>query len=363
MGLSVRDITDMTRLAALAADPKGTSREEIYLAVASLFRTQGPYLTERERDLMCDILRMLTRDVEMAIRISLAERLADDPNAPEGLVHLLVDDKIEVARPVILRSKTLTDEDILEFIETASEAHQAAFAERPNIGEPVTARLARSDAESVLMALVRNVTARIAHDTFETLVEKSRIVAALQAPLVERPDLPSPLASRMCEWVSDTLKTYIATKYDVAPGRIAQTVEVAATAVQRPSPISSDDPARGAQKLIEKMAIAGQLKAGFLLRVLHQGQMDLFDLGFARLLNLPLAETRAALYERGPRGVALACRAAGIDRCVFSTVFNLTRQAKKMPPSISRDDLTDVDAIFDGSKTEALGNLQGQRAA
>src|ERR1700754_3135287 len=107
-------MSDMGRLAQLAMNPgAGTSREEIYLAVASLYRIQGTGLNQRERELMREILRRLARDVEMAIRIALAERLASDPTAPHDLILLLVDDAIEVARPLILNSPLLTEADAL----------------------------------------------------------------------------------------------------------------------------------------------------------------------------------------------------------------------------------------------------------
>ena len=73
VGLTARDMSDMGRLAQLAANPSGTSREEIYLAVASLYRVQGAGLDERERELMREILRRLAGDVEMAIRTALAD--------------------------------------------------------------------------------------------------------------------------------------------------------------------------------------------------------------------------------------------------------------------------------------------------
>src|SRR6202042_1698820 len=161
LGLTARDMRDMGRLAQLAANPQGTTREEIFLAVASLYRIQGSYLNERERALMQDILKMLARDVEMAIRISLAERLADDSNAPHDLILLLADDAIEVARPLILRSPLLTETDVLRMIGECGEGHQQAAASRPNIGEPVTEALVKLEAESVLTALVRNITAKI----------------------------------------------------------------------------------------------------------------------------------------------------------------------------------------------------------
>src|ERR1700755_263042 len=107
-------MSDMGRLAQLAVNPNsGASREEIYLAVASLYRIQGAGLNNRERELMREILRRLTRDVEMAIRIALAQRLADDANVPHDLILLLVDDSIEVARPLILHSPLLTEKDTL----------------------------------------------------------------------------------------------------------------------------------------------------------------------------------------------------------------------------------------------------------
>jgi uncharacterized protein (DUF2336 family) len=357
VGLTARDMSDMGRLAQLAVNPQGTSREEIYLAVASLYRIQGTGLNERERALMHEILRRLTRDVEMAIRIALAERLADDTTAPHDLILLLADDKIEVARPLLLRSPLLTDDDFLKLLAETSTAHHEAVAARAHIGEPVTEVLAGSEAEPVLVALIRNVTAKISSHTFEALVEKSRHIASLQEPLTHRPDLPPVLATRMCEWVSDILKTYIAKNYSIAPAKLSTAIAEAETVVKSEPAAPRTPPTESAQKLIEKLAIGGQLKAGFLLRVLHQGQIDLFDLALAKMVDLPLAELRAKFYA-SPRAVALACRGVGIDRCVFNTVFNLSRHTSGMGNSMSPADIAEVDRVFTSvAKPMALTEL------
>jgi uncharacterized protein (DUF2336 family) len=355
-------MSDMGRLAQLAVNPQGTSREEIYLAVASLYRIQGTGLNQRERALMHEILRRLTRDVEMAIRIALAERLADDTTAPHDLILLLADDAIEVARPLLLRSPLLSDEDVLKLITDAGHAHHEAAANRPHIGEPITDLLANSTAEPVLVALVRNATAKISSLAYETLVEKSKSIASLQEPLTRRPDLPPVLATRMCEWVSDALKTYIVRNYAIAPEKLTLAMTEASQVLKSEPATPRTPPAESAQKLIEKLAIAGQLKAGFLLRVLHQGQLDLFDLALARLVNLPLGEVRAKFYDGGPRAVALACRGVGIDRCVFNTVYNLSRQARNMRTTLTPADQTEVDRVFTTvSKPAALGELASLR--
>ena len=351
-------MSDMGRLAQLAVNPQGTSREEIYLAVASLYRIQGTGLNERERSLMHEILRRLTGDVEMTIRIALAERLADDATAPLELIFLLCDDAIEVARPLLLRSPLLSDEDILKLIVSTGHAHHEVVAGRPHIGEPVTDHLAKSEKESVLVALVRNATAKISAAAYERLVEKSRLIETLQEPLTHRDDLPPALATRMCEWVSDALKSYIGRNYPVAPSRLVSALSEASSVLKNEPAVPRAAPAESAQKLIEKLAVSGQLKAGFLLRVLHQGQLDLFDLGLAKLTNIPLPELRMKFYDGGPRAVALACRGVGIDRCVFNTVYNLSRQARDLRATLTVADQAEVERVFTTlSKPVALGEL------
>jgi uncharacterized protein (DUF2336 family) len=347
---------DVRRLAALASGTPKSKRNDIYMAVAGLYRMQNAQLSERERALMRDILKRLTHDVEMAIRISLAETLADDPDAPLDLILLLADDAIEVARPIILRSRQLTDQDILEFLAHADIARQAVCAERPHIGEPVTDKLAASEAESVLVALVRNLTARIATSTFATLVEKSRRFAKLQEPLAQRKDLPAPLAERMCLWASDAIKSFILENRRLDPVSLSGAVQQATRAV---TAAPAADAPEGGRKLVDKLAVAGQLKPGFLVRVLQQGQTDLFDIAFAKLLEVEPTDFREIFYRRGARPVALACKAVGIDRCVFPTIYCVSRQSRSINPILSHEERTEIDAVF-GSLTrkEAMGILR-----
>jgi uncharacterized protein (DUF2336 family) len=297
-------------------------------------------------------------DVEMAIRVALAQRLADDTTAPHDLILMLVDDTVEVARPLILNSPLLTETDVLRLIAHADVGHLEAVAGRPNIGTPVTDELARSNHESVLVALVRNATAKISEGTYKTLVEKSRALADLQEPLIRRPDLPPQLANHMCEWVSDALKSFITTHYQMAPKAVETALTDAVQMVRNPGAGPKDQSTDSAQKLIDKLAGSGQLKTGFLMRVLSQGQMDLFDLAFSRLLEMELIHFRAAFYNGGARAVAVSCRAVGIDRAVFATVFNLSRQSRRLPTALSKADSAIVDQVFsDMTRQAAMAEL------
>src|SRR5262249_20233316 len=154
-------------------------------------------------------------------------------------------------------------------------------------------------------------------------------------------DLPPQLASRMYVWVSGALKTALMARYPHITHSLARAIDESAQSVQSGKPATSRD---SAKKLIDKLVASGQLKSSFLVRVLHQGQMELFEQGFAALLGMESETLRKALYEGSPETVALACRAAGIDRSVFMTIFNLSRSHKQLTTRLSDADQNIIQA-------------------
>ena len=334
--------------------------DDIYMAISALVEHQRSAFTKPERDQAADILKRISKDVEMSIRIRLAEQLADDPDAPRELIVLLADDRIEVARLVLARSPVLSETDLLAVIRNGTDDHQIVVAGRPAIGETLTAALARSACEAAVVALLRNSSAKLARSTFEHIAERARRSPVLQAPLVERRDLPPELASRLYTWVSGALKTALSTRYPDIAQSLARAIDQSSLSAQ------ADEPPVGeanAKKLIEKLHASGQLRASFLIRVLNQGQMELFEHAFAALLSMEVDVMRRALYGENPMTVALACRAAGIDRAVFMTVFNLSRHHRHVTARLSDSDQIQIGDVFSQiRRTEALDRLRIQAA-
>jgi uncharacterized protein (DUF2336 family) len=335
-------------------------RDEIYLAVANLFDHHKGTFSKHERELAADILKRISKDVEMSIRIGLAERLAHDQNAPRELILMLADDRVEVAKPILARSPVLSDADLIQVIEKGTEGHQIAIAERPAIGETVTAALARSACELALIVLLRNESARIGKEGFQLLSDRARTLSRLQQPLVAHRDLPPDVAHKLHAWVSGALKTALAGRFPDAAKPLAGAVDQTTSYLETGKP---PVPEGNAKKLVEKMQASGQLRASFLIRVLNEAQMDVFEHGFAALLAMDVDQMRTALYGASPITVALACRAAGIDRAVFMTVFKLSRHHRQVTAQLSDSDQKQIWTIFSQiPKTEALSRLRAQAA-
>jgi uncharacterized protein (DUF2336 family) len=342
---------DLIEFAELANAPKISRAGDIYLAVSTLFEHQNATFSLQERALATDILRRLSKDVEMAIRIGLAERLADSALAPQELILLLADDKIEVSRPILARSPVLTDADLVQLIGTRTHDHQICIAERPAIGVTVSAALARGACEAAVIALLRNKSARIGDETFAEIAERARQQQALQNPLILRDDLPPVLVSRLYGWVGGALKTALLERHPHLSRPLAEALDRTTASLQSGK---RDVPEANAERLVSKLAASGQLGPSFLIRTLTQGQTELFDHGLATLLGMPVTTMRRAFYAGRPATIALACRAVGIDRAVFPTVYDLCGRKAQHGHLLSDGDRREVESVFSGVlKSEA----------
>jgi uncharacterized protein (DUF2336 family) len=336
---------EITNLATLAQRRDRDGRAALYENIFGLMQRDDMHPSDTERELMCDILRRLAHDVDVALRQRLAEQLAGRPDAPYELILMLANEQIEIAHPVLTQSKALNDNDLIEIIYHKTRQHQLSIASRKMVSEPVSHALVSIGNEPVVVALLNNPTARISERDFSHLVVQSSQAHNLQAPLLSRNDLPASLAKKMYSWVSESLKQVIIENFDVSPSAVQKALKTVSQELEAMDKAQAAH-ASHAQNLIDKLHAAGQLKASFLMKSLAQGEIELFELGFGKLINLKAEAMRKILYNRGYDGLAIACRAVGIDRSVFLTIFRMSREARQMACKITDDEMAHAFSLF-----------------
>jgi uncharacterized protein (DUF2336 family) len=319
---------DLERLFELARQKSKAGRTTLYRNIWDLFENRGRSLTEEERKLMISILRQLSHDIEMAVRVQLAEQLAKNKNAAHDLAVMLANDDIEVAYPILLECDVLKDVDLIEVVKQRMQQHRLAVAIRANIAEDVCRALVESEDRAVITAMLSNPTARVGEQLLTELTERSRFEDELQAPVLYRAELPRALAERMYFWVSAALRRHIGERFtidvDALDRSIAAAVEAALTVDQ-----DMDRQTDSAQRLVDKLHDAGELSPTFLIKSLRQSQTSLFELAFAKLAGIRPILMRRILYEPGGEALCVVCRALGIDRAVFLSIYHMTRHARR----------------------------------
>ncbi|RIK93291.1 MAG: hypothetical protein DCC73_10245 [Proteobacteria bacterium] len=336
---------DVQDLVTLAQRRDAAGRNELFSSIADLLINDHRDFADVERTLMCDILRRLTKSVEMSIRTQLAERLAYDDEAPADLIVLLANDQIEVARSVLLYSKLLRDSDLINIVRHKTIQHQLSIAARQNLSSKVSAALVQTGTMPVLTVLLANPSANIPHDSYAQLVSRSEQEAALREPLVNRRDLPPELAKRMYRWVSAALKDIILKTYMISPDKIDEAIDAAVDGLAREDR-REEIKGPAVRRLVDKLYEAGQLTSAYVVKSLNQGQAELFEESFAKLAKVNIEVFRKILYNRGADGLAVACRVIGIDRSMFLTIYRLTRIARRQSSSLTDAETAHAFEIF-----------------
>lgn len=266
----------------------------------------------------------LVREAELDIRARLADRIAHAEWAPPKLVDTLVSDDVEVARPLIAASPLLKDETLIRLLTQASLAHRLEVAQRPRLSAAVVEKVIDQAEPAVLTALAGNLTADVTPEAMSRLVGHAKTISALGAPLTVHPRLTAGLAESLYLWVGQSLRSAIVSRFDVDVVALDAAL-AAAMSEATPKQIAGPNPSE--LKLIDKLSCGGQLKASYLLRVLKEHQLGLFEAALAKLGGFAVEDVHKAVTSSDrPELLALACAAVGIDRSAFPTIIELVRQ-------------------------------------
>ncbi|MFO1190360.1 MAG: DUF2336 domain-containing protein [Alphaproteobacteria bacterium] len=348
---------ELAHLLDLARDRSVKARQELVETVSGLFFNSTQSISEQERALMTDILRRLIHDVEMSVRKKLAQHLADKPNAPHDLIVTLANDEIEVAHPILASSTVLHDMELIEVIRVKTCEHQLAIAMRRQVSESVSSALIETGNVNVIGRLLENPNAEISQAAMAYLVEQSRQVDAYQKPLLDRQDLGPELASRMYWWVSAALRKHILTNFDIDADDLDETIENTVRgslsdtftdpATQALAGIKRVEKPAAGSELAQHLANAKAITPKLLIQTLRQGEIHLFEALFSKLGDIPIRLVQRMMFESDGEALAVACRAFGIFKADFASIFLLSRKARPGDKIVDPNELSRALDIFD----------------
>lgn len=313
----------MEQLVDVARSSRREDRSALAEAIGDLCLRTGRNLSNREKSLAYDIVSALIRDVETHVREALSHQLADQRDAPHDLIVTLANDVIDVAKPVIVRSVVLQDDDLVGLIVDKAEEHQIAITERDSLPTKVTDSLVRTENSAVIAAALSNDGAEFTERTMEDLVNLAKEDEALQSPLVNRQDLSGDQARKMYEFVGYAMRKALEEKID------SQGVDVnidmdkvvdqaVAEALEQDdfyAPLEQPDGVSGGGSLGFKP------HPRLLVGALEQNDLFRFEELFQEVTDLSEQGATRVLYDSGPEAIAIACKAVGFDKKNFGDLL------------------------------------------
>src|SRR3569832_524380 len=120
----------------LNGDANVTERDQLFRNMAQLYSYVSDRCDDEQVSQYDDVLCQLAELVEVEARSHVAKLLAPLERAPGNEINKLAkDDTNEVARPLLEFSIVLSDDDLIDIVSTASEAHRVAIAGRNVVPE------------------------------------------------------------------------------------------------------------------------------------------------------------------------------------------------------------------------------------
>jgi uncharacterized protein (DUF2336 family) len=314
--------TKLALLLDLAKEGSGEKRRQLLVQITDMFLSDASVQTGANCAAFDDIMGTVVADLSAELRLDLAQHLAISPLPLGRTSRQLAMDEIEIARPVIELSNSLSQNDLIAVAKAKSQDHMMAITKRSDIGEEVAGALVARGEDKVVVALLSNRQAKIDRASFETIVERARTSPVLQDPCVHREGAPIDLLNDLYAHVGTELRQKILQQYDnLSPEEFDAALDRSRQrAIQKHG--AGKEEFERAKGWLDTLEAAGELKPALLVRLMREGDASktLFLLALARLTDVEHRFIDHLMETRDIDALALLCRAADFDRALFLTL-------------------------------------------
>ena len=316
----------LKQLVGVAQQRTPETRSALLRGITEIFISPGARFHAAEIRHFDAILSRLAELGPADERRALADTLAGCECALPALINQLARDDASIAEPVLRCSTALADADLIAIIRQRGEAHRKAIARRRALSQTVTQALVELGGEDTLVALAKNQGALFSPETLHALTQKARRAPELQAPMTARYDLPPLILTQLYFFVPGPLKNDILARADMLDPSLIDAAETTNRHKLYRQAQSGADLSEPRRFIAEKIA-AGAINESLLKTLITERRPTEFLYAFAYITGVDFAAAQAIVKDKNFEALALACRAAGLERQSFARIVMSQRSA------------------------------------
>jgi uncharacterized protein (DUF2336 family) len=297
---------------------KGATPDERALAAHKLCRNiDRATLTDEERQVAHDILRVMAADAAELVRRALAVTLKNSVALPPDVANRLARDVESVSLPIISFSPVFTDTDLAEIVRVGGAMRQMAVAKRPKLSSRITSMLVEQGDEDVVATACANDNARFSEVALQKALDRFASSEQVLQAVAYRAALPLAVSERLIDMVGEQLRDHILSSHALSPER---TLELIIGAKERATIDLVDQAGRTAdpKAFVAHLHKVGRLSPSLLLRALAHGHMTFFEWAVAELAGVPHHRTWLMIHDAGQLGLKAICERAGLPPRLYS---------------------------------------------
>ena len=282
---------------------------DILNQVTKFFLGHADSLTTHQIALFDDVFVRLIDRVDTQLLTQISRQLTEAKCAlPQATRRLALHEDESISLP-ILESGSLTQDLLIEVVQSCSGKQRLAVALRHDVGRPVSEALVRCGDQAVHYALAENKGAKLSEESWNRLIKLGESNQGLAQRLGRRRDIPTPLKRRFHSKLEDTRMRELNAMPGVMRDQIENTIAttaIVANSDQRP------DYASAQAKMIE-LGRKGRLNDSTINRFAISGEYTNIVAALALLTGSPTDVIERLIASDSIEGLVLACKASRLD--------------------------------------------------
>lgn len=326
---------DSHTLYDMARDKKPMAQQDLSEAVAELI---GMETSERERELIADVLISLIRQAERDLKLALSAKLSHMDDIPLRLALYIANEDIEIAAPMLVNSMTLGDMDLMYILQSKPASYWRMIAKRATLSSQIISTLVETKDISTVKTLLENNTIILPEACLPRIIEMAEHAEELASPLVMRPEIDSDIAARIYNFVGHELKKVIAAKFDIPTDTLIEMIGETVLEFQSIA-VSEFTPSNSLLAATKRQHDKEALGVNMMLSNLRRGQIQTFIAQFSVINSLAPVIVEEMLTLPKGNGVAILSKAYDLPKADFVSVFLLTNRMREKGRMVDVNDM------------------------
>lgn len=313
--------TKFAKLMELAKETSSEKRRDLLREVTDIFFDEKEAnRSDTECQMFDEIIVAVAADMTEEVKKSLASQVARSKSPLRRTARRLAADTITVARPVLQHADSLTDEDLVEIVNTKPQSHLMAVSKRRNLAETVSEALVFKGEDPVLVSLLENETAKINRKSYEAITERAKTSPTLHAPLVKRKTVPLDLLNDMYAVVEQQLRRHVMSRFEnVSEAELNEALARSKSRLNTALGGQPDD-LDDAKAWLKQVTEARKLQPPMLVQLLRDGKRTRFMTALSYLAEMPFNVVYRLIKEKDIDALAILCRSAKLEKPLFTSI-------------------------------------------
>ena len=313
----------------LSTDDNDEVRCDLALKIGRLVPNISETESEKLQELTFQVLETLANDHLTRVRQIVAEEIKRADNIPQNIIDQLAKDvELIVAAPILEYSPLLSDDDLMEIIQTGSTSGAiSAISKRAVISPDVSDAIVAARDIPAVEQLLANKNAQIREETLDQIVDQAADKKGWHLPLVNRPLLSQGAMRHIAGFVSLSLLDILAETHDLDKETEKEVRAAVKDGIEKHDVTDDEEILQDkAKELVE----AGGLTDAEVAKLIKKREYELLVRAMAIKAEVPPHIGHKIIESKSGKTITALVWASGLS---MRTAMDVQKIVAKVPPS------------------------------